>query len=130
MPIRIEIGNDEVKDKIIKVVRRDTFDKQNIQIDGCEANIKEMLNDIQNELFAKSEKLKLAKTKNADNYKDFKKLIDDENFVRAYFCENKECEAKIKTETKATTRCLEFDQMNDDGVDGKCIYCGEKAKHK
>jgi hypothetical protein len=20
--------------------------------------------------------------------------------------------------------------MNDDGVDGKCIYCGEKAKHK
>lgn len=85
---------------------------------------------IQNDLLAKSEKLKLAKTKDADNYKEFKKLIDDENFVRAYFCENKECEAKIKAETKATTRCLEFDQMNDDGVDGKCIYCGEKAKHK
>jgi hypothetical protein len=55
---------------------------------------------IQNDLLAKSEKLKLAKTKDADNYKEFKKLIDDENFVRAYFCENKECEAKIKPKLK------------------------------
>jgi hypothetical protein len=28
------------------------------------------------------------------------------------------------------TRCLEFDQMNDDGVEGKCIYCGKRSKHK
>lgn len=130
VPIRIEIGNDEVKDQKLKIVRRDNFEKQNINLDGFELKISELLKVIQNDLLAKSEKLKLAKTKDADNYKEFKKLIDDENFVRAYFCENKECEAKIKAETKATTRCLEFDQMNDDGVDGKCIYCGEKAKHK
>jgi prolyl-tRNA synthetase len=72
----------------------------------------------------------LEKTKEVDNYSDFKKVIDEGNFVRTYFCEDEECETKIKEETKATARCLEFDQMNDDGKEGKCVYCGKTSKHK
>jgi hypothetical protein len=40
-----------------------------------------------------------------------------------------ECEKKIKEETSATVRCLEFDKMNTT-EEGKCIYCGKTSKHK
>jgi len=130
IPIRIEIGNNEVENNKVKIVRRDDFSKQDIIIDELENTIKNILENIQNNLFEKSEKLKLEKTKDADNYSDFKKFIEEGNFVRSYFCEDKECENKIKEETKAVTRCLEFNQMNDDGIEGKCIYCGKTSKHK
>ena len=130
VPIRIEVGNNEVEKQIVKLVRRDDFSKQDVEINDVEDKINCVLEDIQNNLFKKSEELKEQRTKNADNYDDFKKLIDEGYFVRSYFCEEKECEAKIKEETKAVTRCLEFDQMNDDDIDGKCIYCGKKVKHK
>ncbi len=130
VPIRIEIGNNEVENNMVRIVRRDDFVKQDVAIDGLENTIKNILENIQSGLFTKSEKLKLEKTKDTDNYSDFKKFIEEGNFVRSYFCEDKECENKIKEETKAVTRCLEFDQMNDDGVEGKCIYCGKRSKHK
>ena len=115
---------------MVRIVRIDDFVKQDVAIDGLENTIKNILENIQSGLFTKSEKLKLEKTKDTDNYSDFKKFIEEGNFVRSYFCEDKECENKIKEETKAVTRCLEFDQMNDDGVEGKCIYCGKRSKHK
>ncbi len=130
VPIRIEIGKNEIENKAVRVVRRDNFSKQDILVKNIQKEIENILNDIQKDLFEKSDKLKLAKTKEADNYKEFKKLIDDDNLVRTYFCEDKQCETKIKEETKATARCLEFDQMNDDGVEGECVCCGKKAKHK
>ena len=47
------------------------------------------------------------------------------------------CEAKIKEETKATTRCLPADQeglpaspAGASAKEGKCVYCGKPAKYQ
>jgi prolyl-tRNA synthetase len=48
-------------------------------------------------------------------------------FIRTFWCENKECEQKIKQETKATTRCLPIDSKQNKG---NCIYCGKPAAHE
>jgi prolyl-tRNA synthetase len=45
----------------------------------------------------------------------------------SYWCGSAECEAKVKEDTRATTRCIPLDQQPSDG---KCIVCGEKATHK
>jgi prolyl-tRNA synthetase len=48
-------------------------------------------------------------------------------FIRAFWCESRDCESKIKQETKASTRCLPFDSVEESG---KCIYCGKPAKYR
>jgi prolyl-tRNA synthetase len=45
----------------------------------------------------------------------------------SWWCESAECEAKIKADTKATTRVIPFEQPEDGG---KCIVCGEQAAKK
>jgi len=48
-------------------------------------------------------------------------------WAQAWWCESAECEAKVKEETKATTRCMPLDQP---GGQGKCIVCGETAQRQ
>ncbi|MGB6882016.1 MAG: proline--tRNA ligase, partial [Microgenomates group bacterium] len=63
----------------------------------------------------------------AKSYGEFKKIMkSDRGFIRAFWCEDPKCEAKIKNETKATTRLRTLDEKQQDG---KCIYCNKKAKY-
>mgnify|MGYP001601338817 CR=1 FL=1 len=64
----------------------------------------------------------------ADNYDEFKKIMEtSRGFISAHWCENADCEAQIKTDTKATTRCMPLDQPIGKG---KCIVCGKEAERK
>jgi prolyl-tRNA synthetase len=47
--------------------------------------------------------------------------------IKAFWCEDPNCEAKIKEETKATSRLLPLDAKKEKG---KCIYCGKDAAHR
>ena len=53
-------------------------------------------------------------------------LVDvvQNGWAYAWWCEKPECEAKVKDDTKATTRCLPLEQP---GGTGRCIVCGEHA---
>ena len=51
-------------------------------------------------------------------------LKEHGGFVRCYFKPDREAEKRIKDETKATVRCIPFDQP---GTPGKCIYSGEET---
>ena len=48
-------------------------------------------------------------------------------FIKAHWCEEASCEAKIKEETKATTRCL---PLNSEIQSGSCVHCGKAAQHQ
>jgi prolyl-tRNA synthetase len=74
-------------------------------------------------------------------------MAGPKGFIKAWWCEDPVCEAKIKEETKATTRCLPADQAglpaspaeasakegrsagSKEG-EGKCVYCGKPAKNR
>jgi prolyl-tRNA synthetase len=61
--------------------------------------------------------------------KDYAELIEvvQNGWAYSFWCESSECEAKVKEDTKATTRCIPLGQ--EEGP-GKCIVCGKDAKHK
>ena len=60
------------------------------------------------------------------DYDELKEVVKD-GWAFSWWCESEECEAKVKQDTKATTRIIPFDQS--EGA-GKCIVCGEKAEKK
>ena len=128
VPLRIEIGMREIDQGTITAVRRDTGEKLNFLRDNLKTEMQTLLSRVQDNLYQKAEEFLKENTRSVDTYDEFKKTLSiNRGFLSAFWCEGAECEAKIKEETKATTRCLPLDTEGQDGI---CVYCGAKAKHR
>ncbi len=130
VPLRLELGEKEIKDKKYSLVRRDNFEKVKMSENKLSLAVEKILDEIQQGLLSKSKKFVLDNTREVKNYEEFKKIMKvHRGFIRAYWCESSKCEEKIKEDTKATTRCLPLEDM-DKKEKGKCIYCQKEAKRK
>lgn len=130
VPLRIEIGPKDIQKDQVVLARRDTGEKLTISQDQLAERVPVLLEEIQKNLFERAKKFRDENTVELSDYEKFKEFMEGEGsrgFVRAYWCGSGECEAKIKEETKATTRCIPFEQPKKPG---RCIYCGKDAKEQ
>jgi len=128
VPLRLEIGDRDLINKTVLLVRRDNGEKIVVKLDKLKEKITEVLEDIQKSLFLKHKKFTQDNTHTVDSYDDFKKIMNTtRGFINAHWCQNAECEAQIKNETKATTRCL---PLNSPKETGKCIHCGKESQQR
>lgn len=128
VPLRIEIGDRDVADNSVVICRRDSGEKITVSINKLGQTISDLLSQIQSNLFEAHKKFTQDHTFTADSYEDFKKIMETtKGFIRAHWCENADCEAEIKKDTKATTRCLPLDSKEELG---KCIRCGSSSSHR
>jgi len=126
IPIRIEAGPKDMEKSQVVLVRRDTYEKIPIAVDQAEARVKQLLEEIQNNLFHRALAFRKENTHQAADYQSFKTLIEEQGgFIECGWCGSAECEARIKDETKATIRVLPMGR--NEPIDGTCILCGEKA---
>lgn len=124
VPIRLEIGDREAAEGVVTMLRRDTLEKNKAKI----SDIKPVLNEMQKDLLARHKKFTEEHTHTVNSYDEFKRIMDGERgFIKAFWCEDNACEAKIKQDTKATTRCLPLDAKEEKGT---CISCGKPASHR
>lgn len=124
VPIRIEIGPKDMTAGTVVAVRRDTGEKASLTEEGLIDSIVDMLNQIQQNLFDRALKFRTSNTITVDDYEEFKNKIEG-HFVKAHWCGDAKCEEEIKADTKATIRCIPFDQENEKG---KCIKCGNDSE--
>ena len=107
VPLRIEVGQNEVKGNKVVISRRD-IDKSKVDIlfENIKEEVDKILVDIQSNLFKKSKDHLEENTTHVDT---FDGLIDTLNkksgFVSCYWDENKKDELKVKEATSATIRC-------------------------
>ena len=127
VPIRLEVGPKDIENNSVVLVRRDKLSKENVKVTELVATIKKTLLDIQNYLTEQAVNVRLQKTKTVDNWDDFVKEINNNNFVLAHWSGDREVEQKIKQETSATIRCIPFDQAPELG---KCVYSGKDSKKR
>ncbi|MBS7615942.1 proline--tRNA ligase [Candidatus Bathyarchaeota archaeon] len=126
VPLRIEIGPRDLKNRQVTLARRDTFEKITVKDEEVVNAVAQLLVDIQNSLFNKAKKFLEEKITTVQNYEDFKQVLKDKGgFIRASFCLNSQCEEKIKEETGATIRLIPFEKETPFS---NCVYCGGKAK--
>ena len=124
VPIRITVGQRDLEQKTLEIFRRDKMIKKNINFSEVNNEIEFLIVDIQNELLKKSQKFMNDNINIANNYQEFKKMIEEGGFVLAHWDGTSESEEKIKKETKATIRTIPFEK-NDSG---KCIISGRKSE--
>ncbi|MBU1110623.1 proline--tRNA ligase [Patescibacteria group bacterium] len=128
VPLRLEIGPREVKSQTVMAIRRDTGDKTSITTSELTEKVTMLLKTQQKDALERSRKFTEENTHLVDTYDQFKEIMSGpRGFIKAFWCENPGCEAKIKEETKATTRCLPLDAVEEKG---KCVYCDEPATHR
>jgi len=128
VPLRMEIGKREMEQKTVTVARRDTSTKSTMAVADLSVGIPALLDDIQNNLFVAAQEFLTKNTHDVNVWEEFVKIMEgDRGFVRALWCEDVACEAMIKEKTKATTRCLPLDTLEEKGV---CVHCQKLATHR
>ncbi len=124
VPVRIEIGPRDLKQDQVTLARRDTYQKSNAKMTEAVQTTEKLLEDIQNNLYAKAKATLEEKTNTVQNYDTFQKALKDKGgFIKAAWCGNPKCEEKIKEETGATIR---LKPLEKEKAVTNCIYCGEK----
>jgi len=131
VPLRIEIGPKDVDKNQVVLARRDVLGKAGksfvsqdglVLLDGA----REMLDTIQAELHRRALAFREDNTHRPQTYDEFRQVVE-EAWAMAWWCGERECEAQIKQDTKATTRNIPMDQP---GGEGGCIHCGKPAKEQ
>ena len=129
VPLRIEVGPRDVEKGTVAVARRDRPGREGksfIPQVGLTNVVVNLLEEIQKSMLERATDFRDRHIFNPKNYAELTEVVQD-GWAYSYWCESTECEAKVKEETKATTRCMPLDQP--DGK-GKCIVCGKEASRK
>ena len=125
IPVRIEVGpRDLDKDQVV-LVRRDTGEKEFVSREDLSSRLPQLLEQIQADMLERAICFREENTRSCSDYEEFKQLIEEKRgFIVSPWCDNSECEEKVKNDTKATIRCLPFGLKPESD---KCLACGEKA---
>jgi prolyl-tRNA synthetase len=129
VPLRIEIGPKDVDKHQVVMARRDKPGREGKSFasqDGLLDQVRETLDTIQAEMHQAALQFRQDNTHQPETYDEFKAIVED-GFALAWWCGRRECEAKIKEDTKATSRCIPLEQSGGEGV---CVCCGQPAKEQ
>ena len=126
VPVRLAMGGRDLENNTIEVMRRDTLEKETVTCEGIEAYVKNLLEEIQRNIFRKALEHREKHTVKVDTYDEFKEKLEEGNFILAHWDGTPETEERIKNETKATIRCIPF----DDATPGQCMVTGKPSAQR
>ena len=127
VPLRLAMGARDLENGTIELARRDTMTKETVSFDGIVETIKNLLEEIQANIYQKALNFRLENTREVDTWEDFKEEIKKGGFLLCHWDGTPETEEKIKAETKATIRCIPFE---GDKTPGNCIYTGKPSNQR
>ena len=125
VPIRIEIGPRDLKQKQVTLARRDTHEKVALKEEETVTAVTEMLKEIQKALLEKAKDLLERSIITVTTYNEFKEVLKEKGgFIKVSWCGDSKCEETIKEETGATIRVISTEQKE---LSSKCVHCGKEA---
>jgi len=128
VPLRLEIGpRDVVADQVV-LVRRDTRQKQTVPIANLAPFVEALLKEIQAHLLAAAKQMLAVNTAEVATYDELAgRVAANAGWSLVHWCGDAVCEARVKTETKATIRCIPHDAPDEPG---RCVVCGNQSDRR
>ncbi len=127
VPVRLAIGPRDLENGTVEVARRDTLEKTVKEIEGIDEYIETLLDEIQTNIYTKAFNFRKENTIKVETYEEFKVAVKKGGFILAHWDGTAETEDRIKSDTKATIRCLPLEYEEEEGV---CVYSGKPSKRR
>ncbi len=129
VPLRMEIGPKDVAKDSVALSRRDIPGREGksfISQSQIQEQTQAMLASIHSSLYQRALDFRKANTYDPANYEELCEAVQN-GWALSWWCGSAECEARVKEDTKATTRCIPLEQPEGRGP---CIICGKLAEKK
>ncbi|MEX1131750.1 MAG: His/Gly/Thr/Pro-type tRNA ligase C-terminal domain-containing protein, partial [Flavobacteriales bacterium] len=126
-PVRIAIGPRDMENGTVEVARRDTLEKQVMQVVDIADKVEHLLQAIQDNLYQKALAMRENGTRAVNSYTEFKEEIEKGGFILAHWDGTAETESRVKEETKATIRCI---PLEGDSTPGACMVTGKPSERR
>lgn len=138
-PVRVEIGPRDLAEGKVALMRRTkgAKEKEFVESAWVEANIGEVLADVQDTLLARATAFRDENTKKIDSLEEFVAFFTPQNakkpeihggFALCHWAGSNEDEERIAKEHKVTIRCIpDGDQYAEEGV---CFLTGEASSRR
>lgn len=128
IPVRIEIGERDLKRDVYTVARRDTQEKMEVAADTDIASyVLELMDKIQSNLFKTAKVRRDKMTYEVESVDEMKEIINNHpGFIIADWCGDEACEVSLKEVGGLKSRCI----LEGEEPTHKCAICGKKAKHR
>jgi prolyl-tRNA synthetase len=128
IPVRLAIGPRDMENGTVEVARRDTLEKETLQVADIEHKVRNLLEQIQSNLYNKALNFREDNTHYADSWEEFTDIIENKGgFVYAHWDGTTETELAIKEKTKATIRLI---PLKAKAEKGKCILSGKDSERR
>jgi len=128
VPVRIALGLRDLENNVVELARRDTKEKQTIPMDGLAGYVKNLLDEIQQNIFQKALTFRNENIRKANNWDEFVQLLDEKGgFISAHWDGTEATEEKIKELTKATIRCI---PLQNEQEAGECILTKQPSTQR
>ena len=128
VPVRIEIGERDLKRDVYTIARRDTQEKVEVNADiDVVSYVKDLMDKIQNNLFETAKTRRDKMTYEVESVEEMKEIIENHpGFIIADWCGDEACEVSLKEIGGLKSRCI----LEEEQPTHKCAMCGKEAKHR
>ena len=128
VPIRIAIGPRDIENGTVEVARRDTKEKQVLAITDIDTKVEHLLEAMQEEIYLNALNFIDNHITPVNSWDEFIDVLENKSgFISAHWDGTAETEDKIKEMTKATIRCIPFDNPKEEGA---CILTGNPSNQR
>jgi len=124
VPLRIEIGPKDIKEKKVVIVRRDMGEKKFVKEELVLGEVSKLLEAIQDNLYQKSKTFTEKSIVRVKTLEELKKTVKAKKIGEVFLCES--CEDALKDKADgAKALNIPFEQP----ILGNCILCKKKASY-
>lgn len=123
IPVRVEIGPNDVAKKQVVLVRRDTGEKNIVKVVNVDLEVGKLLDKIQKDLFTKAKKFLESSIVEVKDVPELKKVVDSKKIGKVNWCGVSSCEENIKDKTGAKSLNSDFKLKGK----GTCFACSANA---
>ncbi|MDQ3111858.1 MAG: proline--tRNA ligase [Bacteroidota bacterium] len=127
VPVRLGLGPKDLESGMIELARRDVLTKTSVPRAGVVETIVGLMEEIQNDMFKAALKRRDDTTHHVTTWAEFEAALEKGGFIYAHWDGTPETETEIKNKTKATIRCIPFDNVKEEGV---CILSGKPSAQR
>lgn len=128
VPVRIAVGPKDLENGTFEVARRDNLSKEVVASEKIVDYVNDLLEQIQNDLFAKALNYRNTHITQVNNFEEFKEVLEGKGgFISAHWDGTAATEEKIKDLTKATIRCIPLDAVEEAGT---CVFTGNPSSKR